>query len=307
MILCFALMPVAQSCFTGIESTPRITSADARRAGVKVTQEARLGASILPESPRSWQPGKQWMVTDNRIAMIFTGSPACSDSLGGSVITLSAIKPVVSLTGDSVMQLSFTSPHVASRLDYVTDVKQHEWQSRPSMSIPFTVEMSAVDRADSLLRGKEYYITSPLWCDAQGNAVPGLHHIPVEITGVRAGTESLPLMVSFIPKGFGDNVPARYIYMTYGTGYAASRNFDRLFTFTNPRQQYPAVTEENWNLIVRSKVAAGMSRNEVRLALGQPDNIDRGATRGGLQMERWSYTNGIYLLFEEDVLIKAGR
>lgn len=301
-----ALMPVAHSCFTGIESTPAIGRADARRAGVTETAEAAFAGTILPESPRSWQPGKQWKIADNKIGMIFTGFTG-DENLEGRTMTLAAVEPVKSLTGDSVIQLSFAVPGVTRRLEYVTDVNSADWSARPSFAIPFTVELSAVDRADSLMRGKVYYIISPLWYDAKGNSINGLHYISVEIKGVRAGTENLPLMVAFEPQGFGEDVPVQYIYMTYGTGFAASRNFDRLFSFTDPRKKYPLISDENWNHIVRSRVAPGMTRDEVRLALGNPDNIDRGATRGGLQMERWSYGNGMYVMFEEDCLIRVGR
>lgn len=302
-----AMAALAQSCFTGIESTPRITNSEARRAGVKPTDEGAFATLLLPESPRSWQPGKQWLVTDDKINMLFLGSPSGTEHMKGSVITLSGISPVVSLTGDSVVELQFSAPGIAPRLRYTTDIRTIDWPLRPSLSIPFTVELSAVSSADSLMRGRRLYILSALWCDQNGESVRGLHHIPVEITGVRAGTEALPLMVSFRPIDLGNDIPQQYIYMTYGTGYAASRNFDRIFSFTNPREKYPNISNTNWDHIVRSQVAAGMTRNEVRLSLGNPDNIDRGATRGGMQIERWSYSNGMYLIFEEDFLIRAGR
>lgn len=306
-LMAAALMAAAlQGCFTGIESTPRITASDARRAGVKLTDENIFAQAVLPESPRSWAPGKQWKITDDKIGMLFAAWQG-GESLAGKTMSLACVDAAVSLTGDSVVRLSFAVPGIAPRLRYVTDVRTSDWRMRPSFNIPFTVEMSAVATADSLMRGNTYYILTSLWTDGDGRATGGLHHIPVRIEGVRAGTEVLPLMVAFTPLGFGDNAPVQYVYMTYGTGYAASRNFDKLFSFSDPRQKYPLITDENWNRIVRSTVARGMTRNEVRLALGTPDNIDRGATRGGFQMERWSYSNGMYLVFEEDVLISYGR
>lgn len=307
VITLLSLVPVMQSCFTGIEGTPRITGQDARRAGVAVTEENVFASSILPESPRSWAPGKQWKVADNKISMLFTGNVPGSESLSGSVITLKGVQPVTSLTGEKVMQLSFVAPSVSAPMVYTTDIPEEEWDGKPSFAIPFTVEMSAVDKADSLMRGKTFYIMSPLWYDPQGQAINGLHYIPVEIKGVRAGTANLPLMVAFKPLGLGDDIPVCYIYMTFGAGYAASRNFDRLFSFSDPRTRYPRITDDHWRLIVGSRIARGMTREEVRLALGNPDSVDRGATRGGFQIEQWSYSNGMYAVFEDDILIRVGR
>ena len=89
--------------------------------------------------------------------------------------------------------------------------------------------------------------------------------------------------------------------MTYGTSASATRNFDRLFSFTDPRRSYPRITDATWQKIIRSQVEAGMTRDECRLALGAPDHIDRGATPGA-QLERWTYDNGVYLIFEDGIL-----
>ena len=47
-----------------------------------------------------------------------------------------------------------------------------------------------------------------------------------------------------------------------------------------------------------------MTRDECRLALGTPDSIDRATTVGNTHFERWSYENGVYLLFEDGYLSK---
>ena len=88
------------------------------------------------------------------------------------------------------------------------------------------------------------------------------------------------------------------VYMSIGRSRAATRNFDTLFSFTDPRSSYPEIKDEVWELIIRSRVRSNMTRDEVRLALGSPASVERVPTYGGM-IERWSYTDGVYLVFED--------
>lgn len=291
----------ATSCFTGIESTPRISTDDLRRSGVKATPEQAFAALLEGESPAEWTAGKQWLVSEDKISIIFSGSPAGADSLAGSILRLEGISEAKTLTGADVVELRLLTPD-NNLLVYRTDVPADEWKSRKSFNIPFTVELDPVMCADSLLRGKELYITTPLWYDENGHRINGLRHIPVTVSSVKAGTANYPLKVCFTAAE--DDAPVRCVYMTYGNSPSSNRNFDKLFRFDNPRLGYPDISDRTWGLIIRSQLAEGMSRDEARLALGSPASIDRGATRGSMQIERWSYDNGVFLIFEEGVLIR---
>lgn len=88
--------------------------------------------------------------------------------------------------------------------------------------------------------------------------------------------------------------------MSVGKGRADTRTFERLF-FSATRRQYPEIKDEIWSLIVRSRVREGMTRQECRLALGQPDDVLRIPTYGGMS-ERWAYNDGIYLVFDDGYL-----
>jgi len=301
LVVAIALAAGCSSCFTGIESTPRITREDVGKSGVSVTEEQTFADLIKGTASRDWKAGKQWLVTDNKIALIFAGSPADVDSLSGQTITLDGISPISTITGVDNIELRFKDPK-GQLLSYRTDVPADDWGSRATVPIPFAVELTPVAIADSLLKGKTLYITTPLWYDKNGQMIRGLRHIPVTVNRVVPGTANYPLCVAFTP-GEGDPTE-RFILMTYGKSTSATRNFDRLFSFDNPRLRYPQITDKTWALIVRSQVAEGMTRDEARLALGTPASIDRGYTRGSLQMERWSYDNGVYLIFEEGFLIR---
>lgn len=294
-----AVAAAVSSCFTGIESTPRITGEDVRAQGVRYTSEQAFAEHIASLPPRAWEPGKQWKAADSRIAMIFTAASTGTDSLGGKTLTLESIDSVSTVLGTREIELVLRGP-AGERLFYRPAVNTADWADRPSLAIPFAIELSAVETADSMMRDNTYYITTPVWYDAEGRAISGLRHIPVRVTRVLPGTERYPLCVAFMPPG-GDI--ERYILMTYGPSSSATRNFDRLFSFDNPRKAYPRISDATWELIVRSQVAEGMTRDECRLALGTPASIDRGATRG-YEIERWSYDNGVYLLFEDGHLTR---
>ena len=94
--------------------------------------------------------------------------------------------------------------------------------------------------------------------------------------------------------------------MSVGKGRGATRTFDSLFAFDNPRNRYPEIKDDVWELITRSRVREGMTRDECRLALGQPSDILRIPTYGGMQ-ERWTYTDGIFLIFDDGFLTKYRR
>ncbi|QCD41540.1 hypothetical protein E7747_04035 [Duncaniella dubosii] len=56
-----------------------------------------------------------------------------------------------------------------------------------------------------------------------------------------------------------------------------------------------------WDKIINGRVALDMTREECRLALGAPREVDRGADNSYIR-EVWLYENGIYLVFEDGIL-----
>lgn len=304
----FAVLAVAAvgliavtGCFTGIESTPKITGDNLRENGVKVTDEQIFASSIVAQAPKSWQTGKKWLVTDPKIALAFTPASASTDSIIGKELSLVDSRPVRTVTGDEVVELVLRSDDGRSFF-HRTTVPYADWNDRPSYSIPFTIELSSVALADSLMRGKMLYINTPRWYDSEGRDIVGQRHIPVNIVAVRPGNHLYPLLVAFTQPN-RPNEPVRYILMTYGPETSSNRNFDRIFSFVNPRKLYPQISDENWEFIINSRIKEGMTRDECRLALGTPASVDRGSTPGA-QLERWSYENGVYLLFEDGILTK---
>lgn len=300
ILLTIACATALGGCFTGIESTPRINDPAGRHSQAAPSAEAAFFAAVRPEAPAAWRPGKKWVVTDDKIGIIFT--PQINEPLRGDTITLAATGTSPTIMGGESVDLTFTLPD--GRLaTYATGMAAEEFKVRERHDIPFAVELSAVVTADSLLRDRLCYITTPLWYDAEGKARAGLRYVPARLQGVTPGTAVHPLLVTFT----SDSLPGTHtVFLTYGSGTTATRNFDRLFSFTNPRDSYPRITDATWHLIVHSQVAEGMTRDECRLALGTPSDIRRGATTAA-HIEQWTYDDGIYLIFEDGILTRFRR
>ena len=299
--ICIAIAFGLSACFTGVESTPKITNEKVRDRGAFQSSEQRFASEIAGEIPKDWSVGKLWIVSDPKISLALSQTSYLSDDLKGDTIFLQSTRPVPNIMGKEVIELVL-STNKGHKLYHNTGVTTDDWQDKKSYEIPFTIELSAVEKADSLMTGKTYYISSPRWKDKDGNDVSGLRHVPVKITNVTAGNHLYPLNVVFTRDDSKDK-QIHSILMTYGDTPSANRNFDRLFSFTNPRNAFPKISDATWQKIIHSEIAEGMTRDECRLALGTPYTIDYGSTPG-MQLERWSYENGVFLLFEDGILTK---
>lgn len=286
------------SCFTGIESTPRITAGDVRRQGVaRPTPEMEFMAGVLPQPPAAWQPGKRFYVSDNRLGKLFART-AGADSLEGTELRFAGMHSAPSLTGDGATDVALLTA-AGDTLLYRVDASLHALQRRERLEIPFTIELDPVLRADSMLRGNIYYIATPLWRRTDGRSRAGLRHVPVRVIEVRPGSDAVYAAgVVFMPLDAPSDTAM--VMMSLG-GPRSPRNFATLFNFRNPRDGYPHITDDVWQHIVRSEVQKGMTRDECRLALGAPTGREQIPTTAGM-IDRWSYGEGIYLIFEDGYL-----
>lgn len=299
-------------CFTGVESTPRINDSDVRRnQAAGTTSEQLFLSDIKPAKPSEWQVGRAFKVTNDRISLIFTSASDRTDNLAGHTIYYEQTAPAIGLTGDNA-EISFRSDD-GRRLYYRPDISLERLDTIHELQIPFTVDLDVVSRIDSTLRGNSYYVRTPAWYSTTTRqALQGMRHIEVRIDSVSVGDENFLAAVYFTPidpiatAAAVDSTRNCMVYMSIGTSRAATRNFDTLFAFENPRKAYPEIKDDVWQLIVRSRVRAGMTREECRLALGTPPNIVRIPTNGGM-VEQWTYSDGIYLIFEDGFLSRYRR
>lgn len=292
----FAVLSLT-GCFTGIESTPKITASDVKKEKVIITQEEKYLNDIKPVPFSQWESGKLFFVTDNKISLALEPSGA-EPPKTGTVLSYVDYSPILAPTGETETQLKFLDPE-GNTIYYRINTSPDDLKARDHVDIPFTIEMSLVDNVRDRLLGKTFYIRTSLWYDNNGDSQRGMKFIPVEITDIQPGNMVYPVKVFFKPS-IGEDVHP-HLLMSVGENTKAARSFAALFYFDNPHNLYPSISNENWELITKGIVKQYMTREECRLALGAPNTIDRHAGISTLQ-ERWGYENGIYLIFDDGLL-----
>ena len=286
LVVVALLALVLTGCFTGVESTPKITADDVKREQIIVTAEQLYMDSVKPERFARWKPGKQFYVTDNKINLIF-GATAKSDcALMGETIVYRDCRATTSVTGEEVVDLVFVD-NQGHEYMYRVGMSVKEMLERENVEVPFTIELSVISDAKKKLQGNTYYILTSMWYDFNDE----ISH------GRKPGNHIYPLRLVCED----DRGVEFQLFMSLGGSKKSPRCFSALFSFTDPHLKYPMITDEAWQNIINGKVALDMTRDECRLSLGTPKEIDRRPGYSGVR-EMWIYENGIYLIFEDGLL-----
>ncbi len=302
-ICCIAMLLSLEGCFTGVESTKAITQKDVERAysgnAGKTTQTIEIKLDTFPD----WNMGKRFFVTDNNIRYIFSPSPqfnADTLTLEGKEISYDGYTIGISIDGRPVVNLHFK--YGTTGLQYNTNRTMDDITRRHSsrLEVPFLVDLDEVERLKDVLRGKSLYIKTSIWYDSNGEMTWGRKYVKVNITDVLPGDKVFPFRIEFNDAG-----RTAYVFMSYRDNYL-QRSFDNLFSDADLRQLYPAISDENWQRIINGQIATYMTKEECRLSIGPPDNLERVPTYNGVR-EYWYYSNGTYLIFDEEGLLTTFR
>ncbi len=285
------------ACFTGIESTPRITERTVHRHGADVSGAGTdsLDTILLAPTPLSqWGQGKPFYVTDDRVTMLFEALPPDITIKQGDTLRYRSFARATNIAGSPVTDLTFTASGVDVPLVYRINTPPDTLLARRQLSVPFTIDLDMVSRADATLSGRTFYIMTPRWLDAEGNPLSSQNKlVPVRITGIVAGNDTHPLRALFLPEG-SDVVSS--VWLGRGT-----QTPSHIFAADDPWLRYHNIDPEVRALITRGEVRLGMSRRECRMALGQPDDIERGYGYSSVH-EKWTYSGGRTLTFTDDLL-----
>ena len=292
-----ALMTV--SCGTGIEVTERVTEKDVMKVINQVDNRPQLRTlDAFVDSVPAWKVGKRFWVADNQVRLLFAHS---SDydidtvALAGKVLTYEGYDTGGIYDNRNTVNLRFTDGH--NVYVYRTGKTLDTFHSR--FSIPMLIDLDMVSHVAQQVAGKDFYIRTGIWYDRQSELmIDGRHFIKVHIDEVLPGNGILPLRVHFTTLDSGERA---MVWMSESASAMLGRDFDALFVEKNPRLDHPAVSDENWERITRAQVALGMTKEECRLALGNPVSISENPDQGGLS-EYWYYDGGAYLFFIDGLL-----
>ena len=303
ILLAFAVTAAMQSCFTGVESTPKITESDIKHQHAEMrTPESEYFDSVRHGAFSEWQKGKKFIVTDSRISLALDGANANDSTLVGRTLRFDRIQPYSSITGQNATEIVFTDS-IGRTYVYRTNLSSDGIASRNRLEIPFTIEHSVVDKASKILDGKQLFLISPAVRTISGNLVNSPKFVAVVIDKVETGSQFYPVKVIF---HYVDNPTiVRQVNLSIGDE-SNSRKFGNFFSFTDPRIRYPAISDEVWKNIVNNKADIGMTRDECRLALGAPRTTDKVPTRNGI-VESWIYDSGTQLFFTDGLLTEIKK
>lgn len=282
-------------CFTGIESTPKITVDEKDRVAIANSSERDTLSDIKGEPIEQWKPGKRLYVTDDKALMLF-GEESQSGSLQGTYIIYDGMDRALTITGQEVAEFRF---HTADgrRMRYRSGHSPEEISRMGSVNIPLTIEESMVGAVRSRLKGSTYYIMTSLWYDLNEQSLYGKKFIPVRIIDVKEGNTVYPVRLLLEDAG-----GYRFqMFMSVGDSRKAPRGFSSLFSATDPRLRYPDITDQVWDNIVNGRVAIDMTRDQCCLAIGSPAEVKRRSDHNYL-IEIWTYENGHYLMFKDGIL-----
>lgn len=303
LLLTVSLSTTLTGCFTGVESTPKITYKDVKREKVTVSPEQEMAKEFTLPPYSDWHPGKKFYVTSPKISLALTSAAGGEINLStGDVLTYMGAHNATSLTGTQVVELTLQTPDGQNVL-YRTNATEEQLKERETLEIPFAIDIDYIEAVAGKLLGKKFYTRTALWYTPDGEVAGGRKFVEVQIIGIKPANETYPVMIIFNDMTGHSGA----VYMSASSSVSgASRKFDSLFFLTDPREKYPRITNENWSLIQQSKVKEGMTRDEAMLALGAPSNVDRGRDYS-FAYERWSYPDGRYLIFEDGILVRFNR
>ena len=286
------------SCFTGVESTKKITDKDVQRA-IHEMERGKKSMALQDhvDSLPTWSLGKTFWVVDDQVRLIFSPSAHYNiDSLSllGKQLTYQGYDIHRQVNNTEVVDIKFSDG--AHELVYATG-KTLADISHPAFAVPFLVDGDMVSHYANQVVGKTVYVKNSVWYTLDGDKIEGRKFVPVKITAIKPGNRIYPLRAEFKT---ADGREAM-LWMTTGSSSISGRDFDSLFSLTDVRLQYPDISAENWARIVEGKVAEGMTKEECRLSFGAPKTVSQRPDQTGLR-EYWYYDGGRYLFFVDGLL-----
>lgn len=290
------------SCFTGIEGTKKITLTREDKKMAQPSEEESFFSGIKPDPLLEWEQGRIFIASDNKALLIFETQdnlfPTDTISIKGKLFEFVGVDSKMNAAGNLTVGLLFTDG--ARTLVYDTNKEfDKAMNSFMSSDVPMMIDSKMVAQVREKLIGKKFWTKSPLWYDEKGERIDGKKYVEVTVTDVEPGNLVFPLRLK-IKDAEGNEA---FMLMNFGTEGNESRAFHNLFSLTDIRPHYPTISPETWKLISQGKVAIGMTKEECRLSLGNPSDVNSGHDYSQT-LDIWQYDNGVVLWFEDGRLTR---
>ena len=178
---------------------------------------------------------------------------------------------------------------------------------RREKGLPFVsslIYLNDIDKAKEKLLGSQLYLlTHERYADnGEGGKLytTDKKFVPVTITNIGIGSRNNPVRIVYKDKqgnSFYHDLTLSGINTDQGLKAVW---FDDIFSKENPKDKYPSVSEEHWMQIQKGEIKEGMSKEECRLAWGEPLRTNE-IIRGTETLEQWVYKRN-FLYFKAGIL-----
>lgn len=303
-MLLISMLPciLLTSCFTGIESTKKISLSREDKKALEPTPEELFFPGIEGEILEIWEPGKEFLATDDKAILIFNReaipSGMTEEPLGGKILKYNGVSSKMDVGGTIVTEIMFND---GPRIYYYNTGKTFDDAIKhiTSDQIPMMIDLVLIKKTKDKLLGQKLWTRSPLWYDEKGERIDGQRFVPITIIDVTPGDIIFPIRLQIEDKD-GHNA---WMFMNYGNSGTESRSFHNLFYLEDPKRNFPKIDDDIWQLICRGKIRQGMTKEECKLSLGNPKTVNSGHDYSQT-LDIWSYENGAVLWFEDGVLTR---
>lgn len=262
--------------------------------------EQKLAESIHGSPLSEWKEGKQFLAMSDRTLYIFEPTGFDTDtpgqSLKGRILTYTGLDSALTpdLREECVVLFSDGTQTFRYRTGKETSAAIKDLDSG---KIPLLSDLALINQWKEKLLGATLWTKSNLWYDEKGYRKPGLKFTKIKVTDVEPSSGDFPISIR-ISSMDGDEA---YLHMNYTSDTHDSRNFAAIFFLSDPKERYQHTSDENWALIQRGKVGEGMTKEECKLSIGNPDEVNSGHNRSQT-MDIWQYSDGTYLMFTDGLL-----
>jgi len=288
-------------CFTGIEGTKKITLTKEDRKALAPTPEDIFMDTVKSLPLKDWAPGKTFYVADDKSSLVYDNitDPAKRTTTPKSGDTLYYEQTGTRLMPDGSQRAVVYFISNGTRYAYNTgQTPEKALTETTSDKLPMIIDLEMVEASRRLLKGRHLWTRTPLRYDSTGARINGLKFIEVVVSDVQPGDMVFPLNLQVKdPSG-----RPQWLKINYGNTGIESRSFSNLFYLSDIRQKYPQISDTNWILIQQGKVIDGMTKEECRLSLGAPSDVDKGHDYSQT-LDLWKYPNGTVLYFEDGLLV----
>ncbi len=254
-------------------------------------------------SPNTWAVGDTFIYLTPKLNVVLRPAiPVFNDTTDyyNQIFTFEGIKTVTDWHNNSLINLEFSNN--GKSFTYSTNKSLEQFaDSTYNPLIGGLYRLQELIDAKEILIGEKLYILTDLYKSLDGKlSSTNKKFVEVEIKELKTDSIEHPVEVVFTDEN-GDlySISTRFS----NTLQAESKsNFSYIFSRINPREKYKDIKSDVWEVIKNGQLKEGMTKNDVVLSIGRPNNIDKNATYTGWR-ELWQYDNGTVITFHDGRVI----